>query len=50
MRFWAIWVEIEKSRSETDWSRGKQAGSVGSCVRTNKTAVPAAASLINFDR
>lgn len=50
MHFWGIWVEIEKSRSETDQSRGKQAASAGSCALTNKTAVPAAASLINFDR
>lgn len=42
--------EIEKSQSETDPSRGKQAASAGSCALTNKTAVPAAASLINFDR
>lgn len=50
MRSGAIWVEIEKSRSETDQSRGKQAGCAGCWALTNKAAVPAAASLINFDR
>lgn len=48
MHFGAIWVEIEKSQSETDQSRGKQARSTGSYALTNKTLVPAAASLINF--
>lgn len=46
----AIWVEIEKSWSETDQSRGKQAASAGSCAVTEKTAFPNVVSLISFDR
>lgn len=50
LRLGGIWVEIEKSWSETDQSRGKQAASAGGCAVTEETALPAVVSLINFDR
>ena len=50
MCFGAIWVKREKSWSETDQSRGKQAAIAASCDITNTTAFPAVISLINFDR
>lgn len=43
-------MKREKSWSETDQSRGKQAVMAGSYDITNTTALPAVVSLINFDR
>lgn len=50
LRLGGIWVEIEKSWSETDQSRVKQAASASGCAVTKETAFPAVVSLINFDR